>query len=237
MAIRHAIHHAADPNVAEIAALIGDPVRASMLFALLAGGDLPASELAFRAGASPQACSAHLKKLVAAGLLSSRAAGRQRLFRLASPGVAHAMEALAAISPPARVVALAQSTEIARLREARSCYDHLAGRLGVAVTERFMACGALRLAAKEFELTPSGEKLLSSFGVDVDAARSSRRNFARVCIDWTERRPHLSGSLGAQVLECFVGRKWVARNKGDRSLRITPQGRTELEKRFSIRLG
>jgi len=225
---------AADPNVAEVAALIGDPGRAAMLLALLDGRELVASELALRAGVTPQAATAHLKKLVAAGLLVGRAAGRHRFFRLGSPEVGHAIETLAAISRPAKIVALDQSTTLARLRVARSCYDHLAGRLGVAVTDHFLASGALVKRGHEFGLTPRGEGVFAELGVDVEAAREQRRSFARVCIDWTERRAHLAGSLGSGVLHAFLERKWVLRNSSDRALRITPEGHHALEHTFKV---
>lgn len=228
--------HAAEPNVAEIAALIGDRVRAAMLFALLDGRPLPASELAFRAATSPQAASAHLAKLVAGGLLCVSAIGRQRLFRLSSPEVCHAMEALATIARPTPVVTLSQTTTMQRLREARSCYDHLAGRLGVAVTDHFITCGALRLAARDFVLTSEGVSIFQTLGVDVERARGLARSFTRACIDWTERRPHLAGSLGASVMTHFISTGWVKRNAQDRALRITPVGRLELKARFNIDL-
>lgn len=223
-----------DPNVSEIASLIGDPGRTAMLLALLDGADLPASELAYRAGVSPQAATAHLKKLVGAGLLAVRPAGRHRLFRLASADVAHALETLATLARPAKVVALHQSSAAARLHEARSCYDHLAGRLGVAITERLIERRALRRSDEEFTLTTSGLRFFEEFGVDVAAARASRRRFARACLDWTERRPHLGGSLGASLLDAFFARRLVARNATDRSLRITPEGRSILARELRL---
>ncbi len=228
--------HAADPDVAEIAALIGDPARAAILLALLDGRELPASELAFRAGASPQAASAQLAKLAAGGLLLSRRTGRHRFFRLTSSEVAHALEVLAAIARPRPVVALSQTTTLQRLREARSCYDHLAGRLGVAVTDGLLERRAIAPAGGDFALTRRGESFLREVGVAVDTARERRRTFARSCLDWTERRPHLAGSLGAAVLERFLSAGWLARNPHDRALRITAEGRTELTRCFRIRI-
>jgi hypothetical protein len=207
-----------------------------MLFALLDGRELPASELASRAGASPQSASGHLGKLVAGGLLVATAVGRQRLFRLASPDVAHAIEALATIARPTPVVSLSQTTTMQRLREARSCYDHLAGRLGVAVTDHFVERGTITLSGRAFAITTRGERFFRSLGIDVDSARENRRSFARACIDWSERRPHLAGSLGASVLERFLAAGWIARNAQDRALRVTPEGRVEFERRFRIRL-
>jgi DNA-binding transcriptional ArsR family regulator len=226
--------YTAEPNVAEIAALLAEPTRAAILFALLDGRERPASELASRAGASPQAASAHLSKLVGGGLLAVTAAGRQRLFRLASPDVAHAIEALATIAKPPQVVALSQTTTIQRLRDARSCYDHLAGRLGIAVTDHFVERRALRLVGDAFELTRHGATLFRELGIDVERAPTVRRPFARACTDWTERRPHLAGLLGARVLNRFVAAGWLKRNASDRALRITPEGQRELERRLHI---
>ena len=226
--------YTAEPNVAEIAALLAEPTRAAILFALLDGRERPASELASRAGASPQAARAHLSKLVGGGLLAVTAAGRQRLFRLASPDVAHAIEALATIAKPPQVVALSQTTTIQRLRDARSCYDHLAGRLGIAVTDHFVERRALRLVGDAFELTRHGATLFRELGIDVERAPTVRRPFARACTDWTERRPHLAGLLGERVLNRYVAAGWLKRNASDRALRITPEGQRELERRLHI---
>jgi DNA-binding transcriptional ArsR family regulator len=223
-----------DPDIAEIAATIGDPVRAAILLALMDGDELPASELAYRAGASAQAASAHLARLVDRGLLQTRAAGRQRLFRVASAQVAHAIEALGSIAKPVPIVSLSQSESMQRLRQARSCYDHLAGRLGVQITERFVERRMLRASQSAFELTRHGERFFVELGIDVDAIRNSRRAFARACTDWTERRPHLAGSLGASFLSFLIASKWVARHEGNRYLTLTEHGRSQLASRLKL---
>ncbi len=224
----------ADPNIAEVAALIGDPGRAAMLLALLDGRDLAASELASVAAMTPQAATAHFKKLVAAGLLVGRSAGRHRFFRIASPEVGHAIETLATIARPARIVALTQSTTFERLREARSCYDHLAGRLGVAVTDGLLERKAISPAGRDFLLTARGRDVFAELGIDVDDVHGERRRFARACMDWTERRPHLAGSLGASLLHLLVRKRWVARNTNDRALRVTSDGARELRRRLGV---
>jgi DNA-binding transcriptional ArsR family regulator len=224
----------AEPNIAEIGALIGDAGRASMLLALLDGRDLAASELALRAGLSPQAATAHLKKLVAAGMLRARDAGRHRFFCLASAEIGHAIETLAAIAAPARIVALDQSTAFERMRLARSCYDHLAGRLGVGVTDRLIERGAIAQRGTDFVLGARANAVFSAFGIDLEEAHESRRAFARVCTDWTERRPHLAGSLGAAVLELFLRKRWVTRNAKDRTLHVTPDGARALQTNFDL---
>jgi hypothetical protein len=207
-----------------------------MLLALLDGRELAASELAVRAGVTPQAATAHLKKLVAAKLLVGRAAGRHRFFRLAGADVGHAIETLAAIARPVTVVSLDQSTAMERLRVARSCYDHLAGRLGVAVTDHFVNRGAIERRGEEFAVTRRGKAILAGFGIDIEAARARRRSFARACMDWTERQPHVAGSLGAGILRAFLERKWLVRNASDRALRITPEGRRAFEDTLKLDL-
>jgi DNA-binding transcriptional ArsR family regulator len=224
-----------DPDVAAVAELFGDPVRAAMLHALLDGRELSASELAFRAGASPQAASAHLAKLVAGGLISGRSAGRQRLFTLRSPDVGHAMEALAAIAAPVRVRALGQSTAMVRLREARSCYDHLAGRVGVAVSDYLINGKLLEPANSEFVVTRRGKRFFEAFEIDLEAVAAERRSFARQCLDWTERRPHVAGALGAALLDRFIAGRWLERNPRDRALALTARGRLEFSKHFNVR--
>lgn len=223
-----------EPDIAPIAALIGDSGRSAMLLALLDGREQTASALAARAGLSPQAATAHLKKLAAAGLLLGRAAGRNRLFRLASPEIGHALETLAAIAPPRRTVALSQSTALARLRVARSCYDHLAGRLGVAVTDALVERRALHRTHEGLELGRDAERVFSELGVDLEEARAQRRGFVRGCLDWTERRHHLAGSAGAALLQQFLLKRWVSRTSADRALRITAHGYAALSDAFGI---
>jgi DNA-binding transcriptional ArsR family regulator len=225
-----------EPDVARVAALIGDPARGAMLLALLDGRALPASELARRGGVSPQAASAHLAKLVEGGLLSVRRDGRHRLYALRAPDVGYALEALAALAPQVRIVALQQNRVAGRMRDARSCHDHLAGRLGVAVTDALLARGVLRLQDEAFEVTRAGEAFLRELGIETRVLRMQRRAFARVCVDWTERRPHLAGSLGAALRTCFLENAWVERSPGDRSLALTEAGRAAILARFDCTL-
>lgn len=224
-----------EPDIAAVAATIGEPARALMLMALLDGTERPASELAARAGTSPSACTAHLKRLLAAGLLVSRRCGRHHFFRLASPDIGRALETLAAIAPARRIVTLQQSTVMDRMRIARSCYDHLAGRLGVAVTDALVDRGALRRSDGGFALGAHPE-LFERLGIDLDAAREHRRAFARACLDWTERRHHLAGSIGAALCGRFLSQRWVLRARADRSLTITPRGHEMLERTLGVRL-
>ncbi|HLJ60779.1 MAG TPA: helix-turn-helix transcriptional regulator [bacterium] len=234
MTVRVRARHSPDPNVANVAALIGDRTRAAMLFALLDGGALPASELAYRGAASPQAASAHLRKLVDGRLLAVAPVGRQRLYRLTSRDVARAIEALLLIAPPPRIVALTQHSATQRLRAARVCYDHLAGRLGVAITDALLARRLLRAGGAEFSVTRRGERFFEGLGIDVPALRGRRRPLARPCMDWTERRAHLAGSLGMQLRDCFVANDWVTRHARDRSLTLTERGRRAVARLFGL---
>jgi DNA-binding transcriptional ArsR family regulator len=212
-------------DIAEIAALIGDPARANMLSALMGGQALTATELAYEARVTPQTASAHLAKLTQARLLAVERQGRNRYFRLAGPAVANALESLmilAGDAPPRRA--------------ARTCYDHLAGGLGVAVTDALVCRGFLVERGNEFVVTPEGLDWFGSFGIDVRALRRTRRVFARRCLDWSERRPHLAGTLGAAVAEQLFDRDWVVRIRDSRGLTITAAGRRGLRRSLGIEL-
>ena len=202
-------HH----SIADVASLIGEPTRARMLLALLGGQERPASDLAREAQLSAAATSLHLGKLVAGGLLAVRAAGRFRYYRLASAEVGHALEALGlvATAPPPRLSLTRAQVE---LRKARRCYDHLAGVLGVALVGALERQGLLVPAAQGtsgWEVTPRGVAwFAASLEVDVPALARARRPLARRCLDWTERRPHVAGALGAAILHGLVARRWLA---------------------------
>lgn len=231
------VHASPEPDVSAVAALIGDRARATMLAALFDGRELPASELAYRANLAPNAASAHLGKLVSGGLLRVRTSGRQRLFSLTSANVAHALEALTFIARPAKIVSLSQSRIAADLRLARSCYDHLAGQLGVAVTDALIDRGIIApMRDSAYRLTVLGEAFFTQFGADLEKARDGRRHFARQCMDWSERRPHLAGALGAAFRKIALDEQWVKMKAGGRTLRITDRGRSELRAILSIEL-
>ncbi|GAA4903883.1 transcriptional regulator, ArsR family [Stackebrandtia albiflava] len=224
-------------DVAAVARLVGEPARAAMLDALLAGRALAAGELARAAGVSPATASQHLARLRDGGLIETVAAGRHRYHRLASPEVAAALEALAAVSPPKRVTTLRQSRRNDALAVARTCYDHLAGRIGVAVHRSLIESGALELMPDGYALTDTGRRTLSGFGVDVDAAAARRRVFARPCLDFTERVPHLAGALGAALCTRTLDLGWLVRRaSGDRSLRLTEAGTAGFAEVFGVRL-
>lgn len=223
----------ADVDVAAVAALVGDPTRARMLTALMDGRARTAKELAYGAAVTPQTASSHLAKLTRARLLAMERQSRQRYFRLAAPAVAHAVEALMAVSYP-RPGGARPDGALDGLRIARSCYDHLAGRLGVRVTEAMVRRRLLKPTGREFVLTAAGERFLHRFGVDVGRARKERRAFARQCLDWSERRPHLAGSLGAAVARRCADLRWVQRVAEERTLALTPRGLRGLRTWFGI---
>lgn len=216
---------AAFPDLAPIGALIGDRTRAAILSELFDGRALTAGELAARARVAPPTASGHLAKLVAGGLLEVVSQGRHRYYRLAGPRVATALETLAALAPGAAAPDDAFDREVlGGLRFARSCYRHLAGRVGVDVRDRLLELDLLRPDGAEHRVTAAGEAWFADLGVDVAAARAARRAFARTCLDWSERRPHLAGSLGDALLDALVRRAWISRRPGERAVDLTAAG-------------
>ncbi len=224
------------PNyVSSVAFLIAEPARAAMLIVLADGRALPASELAYAAGVSAQTASFHLAKLLDSGLLTVEKEGRHRYFRLAGSDVALALEHLAAIGPmpPARYQPI--SREAQSLRFARRCYDHLAGQLGVVVTQGLQEQGFIVPAAeKQFVVTQLGMEWFGSMGLDVSALKPTRRGLARQCLDWTERRHHLAGPLGVQFMTVLCASGWLRCSTSSRVIQLTPQGRAGMEEQLGI---
>ncbi len=222
-------------DVAAVAALVGDPARANILCALLDGRALTASELAYAAHVTPQTASGHLAKLAAARLIVPAQQGRHRYFHLAGVHVAAMIEsitAVAAIAPPRlRPVRIE-----AGMRAARMCYDHIAGQLGVTLADALREQGHIEFADDGGIVTPSGEAFFARLGVDISAARSSRRVFCRPCIDWSERRAHLAGAVGAALAARLMELRWIARKRGSRALSITPIGWSNIERTFGCSL-
>lgn len=221
-----------EPSFAVIGHLIGVPARARMLQKLMDGRALTATELAYHAGVSPQTASSHLAKLADAKLIVSLQQGRHRYYHLAGPAVAEALEPLTNLVAHKPVPPRKPSKELARLRTGRLCYDHLAGVLGVAVADCLIGRGALEPEDRDFRVTESGEELLASLDIDLAALRGSRRVFARQCLDWSERRPHVGGALGAAIAERFLKRGWVARERQGRRVWVTKAGRPAIAKLF-----
>jgi DNA-binding transcriptional ArsR family regulator len=215
------------PNIARVAGLIGDPARAEILTALLAGRALTATELAAVAGVTKQTVSAHLAKLVDARLLAVEAQGRHRYFRLADADVAHALETLSFVAERSAAFAKWEQGAYRPLKAARTCYNHLAGELGVALFEGLLARGTLASADGSFELTESGRYHLHAIGLAAPADKAARR-YAYPCLDWSERRDHLAGSLAAALLDHCLERRWLRRTPGSRAVALTPAGTKSL---------
>jgi DNA-binding transcriptional ArsR family regulator len=213
-----------DPNIATVAALIGEPARAAMLTVLLGRRPLAASELARCAGISAQTGSAHLAQLLEGGLLNVTRTGRHRYYQLAGPHVAEVLEALAAIAPAAQIRSLRQSDEARAIRFARTCYDHLAGMVGVALTERMLERGLLLRAEHTYRVGEEGVAWLEREGFDVHQILHCRRPPARACLDWSERRDHLAGAFGAAMTDWLFQRGWIARIASSRAVRLTEAG-------------
>jgi len=213
-------------DLGSMAALIGDPTRANILWALLDGRAYTASELAVTVDTSPQNLSMHLSKLIKADLLSVEVQGRHRYYAFSRPEVAYAVESLAGLLPAKPKEAAVK--EDPPIRTCRTCYDHLAGKVGVALTETLVKEHLLEHTGQNFNPTSKGVHWFLDQGIDCAALRSQRRSFARACLDWTERRPHLAGSLGAAILRKMLDESWLRRLPNTRAVLITPKGRKVL---------
>jgi len=224
------------PQIAEVAALVGDPARANMLVALLGGRALTATELAYAAGVSPPTTSGHLGKLSAARLVILMKQGRHRYYRLAGPHVAHMLESImhVAIEGPPRYQPRSKTDD--QMRRARTCYDHIAGVLGVDLADSMIAHDFVVLGDEAGEVTPNGAEFLTRLGVDLAAARAKRRVFCRPCLDWTERRLHIGGAVGAALATRCLELKWIEQVRDSRALAITPAGRRGLVEAFGLSL-
>ena len=223
------------PLIAETAALMGDPSRANMLVALMDGRARTATELGLAAGVAAPTASGHLAKLVEGRLISVLSSGRHRYFRLTSPAVARALETLMglAIDGPPRHRPRSRCDEA--MARARTCYDHLAGKLGVALADTLVARGQVILDEEGGLVTDTGRTFLGSLGVQIEG-RSGRRPFCRACLDWTERRWHIGGTIGAAIAERCFELGWVEPQAHNRSVAITPSGERAFEEVFALRV-
>ena len=224
-------------NMVEIAALVGDTARATMLAALMGGQALTASELASLAHISRSTASGHLGKLVGARLLAVTQKRRNRYYRIASPLVARMLEsikAVAAIETPARH--RPRSAQDDALRFARTCYDHVAGQLGVAIADALVASRFVVLTDEGGEVTKAGAQFFTRFGVELNSPSGSRRIFCRACLDWSERRYHVAGLVGAEIWRRCLEKGWVAQHSDSRAVRITPAGQVGFRDTFGISL-
>jgi DNA-binding transcriptional ArsR family regulator len=227
-----------DTSVPGIAAAIGEPARARMLYCLVDGRARTSTELAVLADVSPSTASSHLRRLQSQRLVKVFPQGKHRYYSLEGPQVAAALEALSVLAGGFRSQFVPNTPN--DLRAARTCYDHIAGTLGVLLHDRIYALGWLSASVSDndyaYNLTPAGTKALAALGVDVAAIRTLRRRFAFACVDWSERRPHLGGALGAALLNLALKRKWVFRELDSRALSVTAHGRREMQARFGLQL-
>jgi DNA-binding transcriptional ArsR family regulator len=224
-----------DAAVPRIAAAIGEPARARMLYCLLGDQARTATELALVADVSPSTASVHLNRLQAERLVRVFVQGRHRYYSLGGPHVADVLESLSVLAGSPRAPFTPSTPN--ELRAARTCYDHLAGSLGVMLHDRLTTLGWLQPATDDaYDLTPKGAKALASLGVDVEATRQLRRRFAFACLDWSERRPHVGGAIGAALLDLALRKKWVARERDSRALRVTALGHRDLATHFGVRV-
>ncbi len=224
-----------DPDISCVAALLAEPARVKIINSLLDGRALPATELAFSANISPQTASNHLFKLLESQLVEVETQGRHRYYRLSSPEVAEAIEALARILPKARKKTAKESPEQQALRFARHCYNHLAGTLAVEIAEKLLERRILMShAGKFYHVTAQGVSWFSELGIEVDSLGSNRSGLAKKCLDWTERRYHLAGPLGTSLFKRFVSLNWITKRRDSRCMRLTAKGRTGLERLLAI---
>jgi len=212
------------PDIAIVAQLLGDPARANMVMALMSGQALSAAELAHEAGVTPPTATGHLSKLVSLGLLKGEKQGRHRFFQLCDPDVGEAVEALIAVAARAGHLRARPGPKDEAMRHARSCYDHLGGRLAVDLTGRWLAAGLLTWRGGAFQLTRKGRDFLSGRGIELSGLESLKRPLCRSCMDWSERRPHLGGALGAAILAHVVTEGWAVRGQGQRAVSFSRRG-------------
>ena len=246
---RHFVYHqimnalGPDGRAARIAAAIGEAARARILYSLSDGLARTSTELAAIAGVTPSTASVHLQRLKSCDLVTVVAQGKHRYYALGGPHVAAALEALSVVAGPSTGSGQADGRFVPNtphhLRAARTCYDHLAGTLGVQLHDRFVASRLITPDAAggtSYEVTHAGSEAFAALGIDLAAVRARRRRFAFACIDWSERRAHLGGALAAALLDVALRRRWVSREPGSRALTVTSSGRREMARRFALRL-
>jgi DNA-binding transcriptional ArsR family regulator len=228
----------ADTTVSRIAAAIGEPARVRILYCLMDGHARTSTELAIVAGVSPSTASVHLHRLKAEHLIKVLVQGKHRYYSLQGPDVAHALEGLSIVAGGSRDKFVPSAPS--RLRAARTCYDHMAGTLGVSLHDRFKALGWLSAVSTggndAYDVTLDGTKAFEDLGIDIDATRALRRRFACGCLDWSERRPHVGGALGAALLIVALKRKWVVQDLDSRALGVTNLGRRDMLARFGLNI-
>lgn len=221
-------------DLAKVSAQLADPARAKMILALMDGSSRPTGELQISANLSPSSASTHLAKLVSARILTVVKQGRLKYYRIATAAVAHAVEAMQVVASPGASLQTVARSPLNPFSFARTCYDHLAGKLGVEVVTALQRQNVIRAAGKHYEVTASGSDWLEGLGINWKQLQSERRMFATQCLDFTERRHHLAGALGAAMLERMVELDWIARSRVPRAVRLTSKGKTELSQRLRL---
>jgi DNA-binding transcriptional ArsR family regulator len=218
----------------QMASLIGDPVRATIMWNLMDGKALTATELALSSDTSPQNISMHLAKLVQAGLLSVENQGRHRYYKYSRKEIAYAIEALTTLLSPSTTKENFNNEPFQAIKYCRSCYDHLAGKVGVAITDRLLKQRIIVTDGKSFEVTNKGKKWFSDLGINIGELQLQRRSFLRPCLDWSERRHHIGGSLAAALLDKMLLSDWIRRTKNSRAIVITSKGQKVFYEMFKI---
>ncbi|UGU17749.1 helix-turn-helix domain-containing protein [Sinomicrobium kalidii] len=219
-----------------IISLLGEPVRALMLWHLLDGRAYTAGELAVCTDITPQSASNHLQKLLSGRLLVVEKQGRHRYYRIASPEVAYVVESIANLIPPEDRKSAKQSVPVSGQRYARTCYDHLAGRAGVVLSEALLARKILIPGNGTFTVSREGKAWFLQLDIDVDMLRNKKRSFARPCLDWSERKHHLAGALGAALLDSMIALQWLRKKQGSREVVITSEGKSKLYELLKVNL-
>ncbi len=226
-----------DADVAAAAALLAEPTRAELVLAVMEAGALPATELAARAGIAASTASEHLARLLDGGFLVAVKDGRHRYYDLADPTVAAAVEALSVVAPRREIRSLGQATKSELIRQARTCYDHLAGGLGVALAKALECRRAIVRQDGTYAIGDHAADVLATLDLDLDLLARQRRPLVRGCLDWSEREPHVAGAVGAALLDVALDSGWVRRRRGTRALRLTPGGARALELQLGLDLG
>ncbi|EJR64315.1 hypothetical protein IIO_01931 [Bacillus cereus VD115] len=222
------------PNISYVAKLIAEPTRTIILDCLMNNQALPASELAYMAKVSHPTISSHLSKLVEGNLLTVEQHGRHRYYRLANQEVAVVLEKLGTIAPTVQVRSLKQSGQLKQVRYARTCYDHLAGKLGVEIAEKLLVREFITLKDGEYIVTEQGKGWFLNFGINIEKAETKRRVFAKPCLDWSERRYHISGWLGSEIAKLFFEQGWITKTDKSRAVHLTKKGVKLLENQLDI---
>jgi len=225
-----------EKELGQITSLIGDPVRTNILWTLLDNRAYTATELAISADTSPQNISMHLSKLVQADLLTVESQGRHKYYKFSRPEVANAIEAIGSLLPNKIHKKIIDNSDNSAIKYCRSCYDHLAGKVGVLITETLLKQKIIEAVANTYNVTKKGEHFFSEFDINIDHLKKCRRAFAKPCLDWSERKHHLAGSLGAALLEKMLSLDYIRKTKNSRAIVITSKGQLHLYEKFKISL-